>query len=471
MEKILIVDNEKNIRDLLAITLKRAGYATDTAEDGRGALDCFSRDAYDVLLTDIRMPGMSGLELLRAVNATSPETITVMMTAFASVETAIEAMRIGAYDYLTKPFQIEEVKRIIQNALERKKLRVENRQLRCALEGGAGFDKIIGHSEAIRRVLDVVRKVAEGRSNVLITGESGSGKELIARTIHFNSERKDRPFVTINCSAIPEALFESELFGHMKGAFTGAVGNKQGLFEAADTGSIFLDEVGELHPSVQAKLLRVLQEGTCMRVGGIKEIKIDVRVIAATNKNLENSVAAGTFREDLYYRLNVIPIRLPALRERREDIPLLALFFLRQFNEKLGKAIEGVDSDALHILMNETWRGNIRELSNMMERTVALASGPMLTRDDVIGALCRPIAAPSSMIPSAIPQGGIHLDDFMEGIEKSLLLKALEENDWVKTEAAKRLHLDFRSMRYRLNKYDIKERKDEKPTESLPSAP
>ncbi len=456
MEKILIVDNEKNIRELLTITLRRAGYTTETAEDGASALDCLSRDTYDVLITDIKMPGMSGLELLRAAATTSPETLTVMMTAFASIETAIEAMKEGAYDYLTKPFQIDAVKRVIQNALERKKLRAENRQLRHALKGGAEFEKIIGNSEALRKVLDVVRKVSSGKSNVLITGESGTGKELIARAIHFNSGRRDNPFVTINCSAIPETLFESELFGHMRGAFTGAVGNKQGLFELADTGSLFLDEIGEIPLSVQAKLLRTLQEREFRRVGGTKEIKVDVRLIAATNKNLEKSVAEGSFREDLYYRLDVIPIHLPALRERREDIPLLTLSFLRQFNAEMGKKIEGIHPDALRVLMHEEWKGNIRELANVMERTVALASGPVLTLKEVGESLGRPLSTLPTIVAPAIPKEGLDLENLIENLEKELLLKALEESGGVKTEAAKRLHLDFRSMRYRLNKYDIK---------------
>ncbi|MFQ5781107.1 MAG: sigma-54-dependent transcriptional regulator, partial [Nitrospiria bacterium] len=304
MGRILIVDNEKSMREFLAIILGKEGYFVATAEDGHQALKAFEKDCFDLVITDIRMPRMSGLELLKALKVVSPETVTVMMTAYASAETAIEAMKEGAYDYLTKPFQVDEVKLIIKNVLERKKLQRENAQLRRELKGQSNFTQIIGKSEKMKQVLDLVRKVADSKSNVLIYGESGTGKELIARAIHYNSGRHHFPFVPVNCSALPEALLESELFGHMKGAFTGAIGNKEGLFEIAHEGSIFLDEIGETSLSIQVKLLRVIQEKEFRRVGGNKDLKVDVRIIAATNKDLEKLVAEGRFREDLYYRLD-----------------------------------------------------------------------------------------------------------------------------------------------------------------------
>lgn len=466
MERILIVDNEKSMRDFLSIVLKKEGYLVDTAEDGDHALKCFEKDIFDLVLTDIKMPRMGGLELLKALKGVSPETVIVMMTAFASTETAIEAMKEGAYDYLTKPFQIDEVKLIIKNALERKKLRQENTTLRRELKGQATFTQIIGKSEKMNKVLELVRKVADSKSNILIYGESGTGKELIARAIHFNSSRRERPFVTVNCSALPETLLESELFGHMKGAFTGAIGNKEGLFEVAHEGSIFLDEIGETSLSIQVKLLRVLQEKEFRRVGGTKDLKVDVRIIAATNKELEKLVAEGKFREDLYYRLDVIPIVLPPLRERPEDIPLLADFFLRQFNQSLGKQIEGIQPEAMRLLINHEWKGNVRELENAVERAVALASNKTLTVEDFSEGMLK--QTQTIPIPATIPEEGLHLENLIGKIEKELLLKALQETHWVKKEAAKLLHINFRSFRYRLDKYGIKKNKNGASAEEEP---
>lgn len=458
MEKVLVVDNEKSMRDFLSIVLRKEGYFVETAEDGDHALKVLEKDIFDLVLTDMKMPRMSGLDVLKALKDLSPETIVIMMTAYASAETAVEAMKEGAYDYLTKPFQIDEVKLIIKNALERRKLRQENTQLRRELKGQATFTQIIGKSEKMKRVLDLVRKVADSKSNVLIYGESGTGKELIARAIHFNSARRDRSFVTVNCSALPEALLESELFGHMKGAFTGAIGNKEGLFEIAHEGSIFLDEIGETSLSIQVKLLRVLQEKEFRRVGGTKDLKVDVRIIAATNRDLEKMVAEGKFREDLYYRLDVIPIDLPPLRERPEDIPLLADFFLRKFNQSLTKEIEGIEPEAMRVLVNHEWKGNVRELENVVERAVALASHKMLTLADFNQGFLK--QADTFPIPASIPEDGLHLEDLIGNIEKELLLKALQETNWVKKEAAKLLHLNFRSFRYRLDKYGIKKVKN-----------
>ncbi len=455
MEKILVVDNEAGMREFLLIFLKKEGYHVETAENGERALKALEREIFDLVITDIKMPGMSGLELLKIVNSTSPETMTVMMTAFASTETAIEAMKEGASDYLTKPFQIEEIKLRIQNVLERRKLHRENVRLRKTLHENT--TQIIGKSEKIRAVLDLVEMVADNQSNVLIYGESGTGKELIARAIHAGSSRGNYPFVSINCSALPEGLLESELFGHMKGAFTGAIANKEGLFEVAHKGSLFLDEISETPKSSQVKLLRVLQEKEFRRIGGTKNIQVDVRIIAATNQDLGRLVSEGSFREDLYYRLDVIPITLPPLRERREDIPLLLDFFIQKFNRRLEKKIEGIDGEAIHFLMNQEWKGNVRELENVMERAIALAPQPILTIWDFRGGLARKgLAVPA---PLLIPQGGVDLEALIGSIEKELLVKALQETHWVKKEAAKLLHIDFRSFRYRLEKYGVKRRK------------
>ncbi|MFQ5543576.1 MAG: sigma-54-dependent transcriptional regulator [Nitrospiria bacterium] len=465
MKKILIVDNEKSMRDFLAIVLKKEGYQCQTAEDGQHALAIFEKTSFDLVLTDIKMPKMSGLELLKALKTVSPETATVMMTAFASTETAVEAMKEGAYDYITKPFQVDEVKLIIKNVLERKTLQQENRLLRSELKLQADFNQIIGKSDKIQNVFRLVEKVADNRSNVLITGESGTGKELIARAIHYNSGRKDHSFVTVNCSALPEALLESELFGHMKGAFTGAIGNKPGLFELADQGSIFLDEIGETSLAIQVKLLRVIQEREFRRIGGIQDIHVDVRIIAATNKDLEKLVDEGTFREDLYYRLDVIPIRLPPLRERPEDIPLLVNFFLKRYNERLGKAVQEVTPEVMRLLVNYEWKGNVRELQNVIERAIALTSNKCLTPEDFTGSLSKP---PQTIpIPVSIPKEGLDLDYLIGKIEKQLLVKALQDTNWVKKEAARRLNIDFRSFRYRLAKYGIKRFQEASPSPEL----
>ena len=450
MEKILVVDNEKNMRDLLSFTLKKKGYFVETAEDGEMAMESLSREIYDVVLTDVRMPRMSGLTLLQKAKEVSPETIIIMMTAYASTESAVEAMKEGAYDYLTKPFQFDAIQMIIQNAMERRRLKRENRQLKEELKERAAFSQIIGTSPPMQKVLERVKKISESLSNVLILGESGTGKELIARAIHFNSFRRDSPFVTINCGALPEPLLESELFGHIKGSFTGAVSNKEGLFEVADHGSIFLDEIGDTPLSIQVKLLRVLQEKMFRRIGGTKDIQVDVRIIAATNQDLKKRIAEGAFRSDLFYRLDVIPIVLPPLREHPEDIPLLSEFFIKRFNTTLGKAFKGVAPDAMAALMQHPWRGNIREMQNLIERAMALSSGDILFLGDFETLQSGEVAVSQSM-----PKEGVNLEDAIGKIEKQLLLQALEETGWVKQEAARRLHINFRSFRYRLKKHGI----------------
>jgi len=458
VEKILIVDDERSMRDVLSIMLRRAGYGVTAASDGEEAIAHIDKELFDLVITDLKMPKAGGLDVLRAVKESSPESVVLIITAFASTESAVEAMKLGAYDYLTKPFQVDEVQLIVRNALEKRRLSTENMLLKR--EGaGPSPTQIIGESESMRKVFEMVRKVADTKSNVLISGESGTGKELIARAIHNNSGRSRLPFVTVNCSAMPEPLLESELFGHMKGAFTGAVSNKAGLFEVANGGSIFLDEIGETTPTMQVKLLRVIQEREFRRVGGTRDMKVDVRVIAATNKDLEKAIADGSFREDLYYRLDVIPIQLPPLRQRAEDIPLLAQHFLERFARAGGKPALSLSPEATQLLLAHEWKGNVRELENLIERVVAFAAGPQIKEADLEGWLHRPTAAPSTT-PTDLPPDGVDLEAVINSIEKDLLLKALEKAKWVKKKAATLLRLNTRSFRYRLEKYAIKGGRD-----------
>jgi two-component system response regulator PilR (NtrC family) len=461
VEKILIVDDEQSMRDVLSIMLKRAGYGVTVAADGEEAIAQLGKDIFDLVITDLKMPKVGGLDVLKAVKDSSPDTVVLVITAFASTETAVEAMKRGAYDYLTKPFQVDEVQLIIRNALEKRRLSTENMLLKRELASQSSFAQIVGQSDAMQKVFDMVRKVADSKSNVLICGESGTGKELVARAIHYNSARSRLPFVAINCGALPEPLLESELFGHMRGSFTGAVSNKAGLFEVANGGTIFLDEIGETTPTMQVKLLRVIQEREFRRVGGTRDLKVDVRIVAATNKDLEKAVADGSFREDLYYRLDVIPINLPPLRMRAGDIPLLAKHFLERFAKVSGKPVPELTPGAMHLLLAHEWRGNVREMENLIERAVAFASGSQITEEDIHSWLHRPAAQPQSGYPTDLPTDGLDLEELISRIEKELLLKALERAQWVKKKAARLLKLNTRSFRYRLEKYAIKGGRDE----------
>src|SRR3989449_5363508 len=379
--RVLVVDDEKSMRDLLSITLEKEGYDVVTAAGGEAAIEALRRDATDAVITDLRMPKVDGLQVLRAAKEIAPDTTVIMITAVASTESAVEAMKLGAYDYITKPFKLDEVNLIVRNALERKRLRDENLYLRKQLETQHRFENIIGKSGRILEVFDTIRKISDSPSTAMITGESGTGKELVARAIHFNSLRRDKPFVSVNCGAIPEGLMESELFGHVKGSFTGAVANKIGLFAAAEGGTLFLDEITEIPPLLQVKLVRAIQMREIRRVGDTKDIKTDVRLIAASNRDLETAVREGVMREDLFYRLNVLPIDLPPLRERREDIPLLVAHFIQKFTKELGKDVRGVTPDALAVLERHHWPGNIRELENALERAIVLGASEMLGVD------------------------------------------------------------------------------------------
>ncbi|MCP9449946.1 MAG: sigma-54 dependent transcriptional regulator [Nitrospira sp.] len=461
MEKILVVDDEESLRDVLSIMLKRTGYTVTSVADGEQALEILNKEIFDLVITDLRMPKIDGMEVLKAAKSAAPETVVLVITAFASAESAVEAMKQGAYDYLTKPFQIDEVQLIIRNALEKRRLTTENMLLKREIASRASFSQLVGQSEAMQKVFDVVRKVADSRSNVLICGESGTGKELVARAIHYNSARSAMPFVAVNCGAVPETLLESELFGHMKGSFTGAVSNKVGLFEVADGGTIFLDEIGDTPPSIQVKLLRVIQEREFRRVGGHQDVKVDVRIVAATNKDLEKAVADGSFRRDLYYRLDVIPIRLPPLRMRTGDIPLLVDHFLERFSKESGKPVPTLSPDAMRVLLEHEWRGNVRELENLIERVVAFSKGETVTDTEVRGWLHRPVAPePQQLVPLELTDEGVDLEGLVNRIERDLLLKALERSKWVKKKAARLLRLNTRSFRYRLEKYAIKGGRD-----------
>ncbi len=459
MEKVLVVDDEQSMRDVLSIMLKRAGYGVTIASDGEEAIGHIGKEIFDLVITDLKMPKVGGLDVLKAVKSASSETVVLVITAFASAESAVEAMKHGAYDYLTKPFQVDEVQLIIRNALERRRLSTENMLLKREMASQSSFAQIVGQSDAIQKVFDVVRKVADSKSNVLICGESGTGKELVARAIHYNSARAPMPFVTVNCSAVPETLLESELFGHMKGSFTGAIANKAGLFEVANGGTVFLDEIGDTTPAIQVKLLRVIQEREFRRVGGTQDVKVDVRIVAATNRDLEKAVAEGAFREDLYYRLDVIPIRLPPLRMRTGDIPLLLKHFLDRFAQESGKPAPTLTPDAMHVLLAHEWRGNVRELENLIERVVAFSIGAPVTDNDIRGWLHRPVSAQQAL-PTDLPEDGLDLEGLVNSIEKDLLVKALERTKWVKKKAARLLHLNTRSFRYRLEKYAIKGGRD-----------
>ncbi|HET6452712.1 MAG TPA: sigma-54 dependent transcriptional regulator [Spirochaetia bacterium] len=380
---ILVADDEKNIREGLREAVALDGYEVLTAADGQEALDTVTRGEVDLLITDLKMPRLSGEELLRSVTAQFPTLPVIILTGHGTIESAVQAMHDGAYDFLTKPVNLDRLSLLVKRALASRELAVQNRAMQEELERRSGFASIIGRSSEMRQVFEIVRQVAPSRSSVLITGESGSGKEMIAEALHYNSPRKEKPFIKVHCAALTESLLESELFGHEKGAFTGAIARKRGRFELAHLGTLFLDEIGEINQNVQIKLLRVLEEKRFERVGGEETVEVDVRLIAATNRDLKDAIEKGTFREDLYYRLNVVNIHIPPLRERKEDIPLLTAAFLREFAQENGKALEGIDAKARLALYNYSWPGNVRQLRNSSESAVVLAKGSSITLEDL----------------------------------------------------------------------------------------
>ncbi len=465
--RVLVADDELSMRELLTIVMTREGYDVVAAENGRQALAALEQGRFDVLVSDLKMPDMSGVEVLRAARAIDPELAGIVITAFASTETAVEALRLGASDYLTKPFDVDELKLKVRKEVERQALRRENLLLKRELDRRHEFANIIGRSEAMLAVFRLIETIAPTSSTVLVTGESGTGKELAARAIHLHSLRRDRPFVALNCGALTETLLESELFGHVRGAFTGAATNKKGLVEVAEKGTIFLDEISEMSPLMQVKLLRVLQERRFRRVGGTEEIEADIRIIAATNRDLPQYVAEGRFREDLFYRVNVIPLLLPPLRERVEDIPLLAQHFVERFAARMEKRVAGLSREAMACLQRYGWPGNIRELENAMERAVALEQTPTILVDSLPDHVRHAPRPPSGMGAASVdsgpsasaavdfPETGFDLERHVQQVESAYLAEALRRAGGVKTRAADLLGMSFRSFRYYLKKYSL----------------
>ena len=449
--RILVTDDERSMRELLAIMLGQSGYEVTLADGGEMAIDLLARETFDLVLTDLRMQKVDGLAVLRAVREQSPDTVVLVITAYASPETAVEAMKLGAYDYITKPFKLDEIRLTIAKALERKHLKDENQALRRELRQHRGFENFVGRSRGMVAVFEMIRKTADSASTVMITGESGTGKELVARAIHHESGRAQGPFVSVNCGAVPEGLMESELFGHVKGAFTGAVTSTEGLFAAANGGSLFLDEITEIPQSVQVKLLRAIQEREVRRVGDVRDVRVDVRLIAASNLNLGKAVADGALRGDLFYRLNVIPIHLPPLRERREDIPLLVAHFIQKLGREMGRTVRGISPDALAAFERYHWPGNIRELENVVERAIVLGSQDSIEVDALPPNVLHP---PTPEQPTAdLPSTGFDLETTLDDLEYRYIQMALGRTGGVQTKAAELLGLSFRQFRYKLQKH------------------
>src|SRR3954447_3398043 len=452
MGRILIADDHYALRRGLVRALTEAGHDVDEAANGNAAIESLHASYYDVLLSDLKMGGSSGIEVLKTARALHPTSAIILMTAFGSVSTAVEAMKSGAFDYVQKPFEIEEMELKISKALEMRRMQHEIDYLRHEQHDIYNFDHIIGSSGALKRVLGIVQKVARSNTTVLVRGETGTGKELIAGAIHHNSRRASRSFVKVNCAALQENLLESELFGHEKGAFTSADRQRIGRFEQADGGTLFLDEVGDMSPNTQAKILRVLQEHEFERLGGTRTLRVDVRVIAATNRNLPQMVAQGLFREDLYYRLNVVSIDMPPLRERKDDIEQLAKFFLKRFAGELKKNVMGLSPDAQKLLMRYNWPGNIRELENSIERAVLMSEGPLVTSADLrLGELSTTQASGDAAPVVKIPPTGIPLEE----IERQALVEALRMSNWVQKDAAELLAISPRVMNYKIKTLGI----------------
>lgn len=455
--RVLVVDDEAGLRDMLGILFRREGYEVTVASGLRTGLEAVSGspEPFGLVLTDLMVPDGSGLDLLSFVKGRSATTEVILMTAHSTVETAIEAMKRGAYDFVTKPFSTSELRALAAKALEKRALVAENEKLKAQVERSHSKE-LLGRSAAMKRILELVGRIANSKSTVLITGESGTGKERVARAIHEASDRAEKPFLVVNCGALPEALMESELFGHDKGAFTGATQKHLGIFREADGGTVFLDEVGELPLALQVKLLRVLQERKVRGVGATAEVPIDVRVLAATNRNVESEVKAGTFRQDLYYRLNILRVELPSLRERREDVPLLAAHFLARIAREHGKDVRSFSPDALRAMDRYAFPGNVRELENLVERAVALAIDPVIALGDLPHEISGVIAHPTPAL-ATLPPEGCNLDEVLSELERRLIVDALNRAGGVRTQAAKTLGLTLRSLRYRLQKLQLED--------------
>lgn len=451
MQSILVIDDEEVLRKALDRYLKAQGYNVASFSDWQEGIDLLKRKSFDLLLVDLMLPGASGIDVIRKAREVQPGIVCIVMTGYGTIPSAVEAIRAGAYHYVTKPFDLDDIGSLVAKALEHVQLREENRQLKRQLQSRYGFENIIGGGPAMKEVFRLVEKIADTDSTVLVTGESGTGKELIARAVHYRSRRADKPFVAVNCAAIPEGLLESELFGHMKGAFTGAVANRPGKFELADRGTIFLDEIGDMSAKLQVKVLRALQERVIQPVGSSKSFEVDIRVIAATNQDLESAVSEGRFREDLYYRLNVIPIHLPPLRERREDIPILIRHFLEKYNRENQKQVTGFSSEAMEVLGHYRWSGNVRELENLVERLVVLKGGGLVQAEDLPTTFHN---GKKALVPEEVsfPEEGIDLKGMVENFELQLIQKALDRSGGNKNRAAQLLRMNRTTLIEKLKK-------------------
>ncbi|MBT6337746.1 MAG: sigma-54-dependent Fis family transcriptional regulator [Desulfobacula sp.] len=458
-ENILVVDDETSMREFLGVLLSKQGYKVSDAKNGSQALKMIQKNNYDLILTDIRLGDITGLEVLREAKKKNLDTVVIMISAYSTTEIAVEAMNEGAYDFVPKPFDNNELKQTIQRALELKTLDHEKERTSTELRNNMYFNRIIGKSPGMQAIYKKIEQISSTKTNVLISGESGTGKELIARAIHENSDRKDKPFVVVNCGGIPDTLMESEFFGHVKGSFTGAIGDKKGLFEASHQGTIFLDEIGELSTFLQVKLLRAVQDTFVKPVGGTKEIKVDTRIISATNKKLEQEVIDGNFREDLFFRLNVIPIKVPPLRDRKGDVEILSKHFAEKYSKKMGKDIVKLSSYAIDFLTKYSFPGNVRELENLIERSVALSSTNIILPESLTISMHKKRrwieGIKGRRFDLADVEQGVDLDEILSTIEHSYLKKAMELAGGNKSKAADYLNLGLRSMRYRLEKIDI----------------
>jgi DNA-binding NtrC family response regulator len=457
--KILVVDDDASIRNMLSIVLKNSGYDAAAADSGESALKRLKTETFHLIISDIKMPGISGIELLKKIKVINPEIPVIMITAFASANDAVEAMKLGAEDYITKPFNLDELKLIIEKSLYKKDIENENIKLKSQLSDKEKFENIVGKSHQMLKIFELIDTISQTDSTVLITGESGTGKELIARAVHNKSPRRNKEFISINCGALPENLLESELFGHIKGSFTDAYKDKEGLFEQADEGTLFLDEIAEMSQKMQVKLLRAIQERKIRRVGSNNEIEVDVRIISATNKDLSEEMKKGEFRSDLFYRLNVISIFIPPLRERKADIPLLLKYFLKYYNKRFNRNIEGFEKEIPDLFMNYPWPGNIRELENFVERAVALEKSEYIGISSLPSELIYNISETNPAetdIGTMLLEGDFDFSQYIDDISQKIILKALELNNANIKKTADMLKLNYRSLRYLLDKYNLK---------------
>ncbi|MFO7981740.1 MAG: sigma-54 dependent transcriptional regulator [Candidatus Aminicenantes bacterium] len=454
MDKILIIDDEQSILELLNMVFKKQGYAVETAFSADKAFKLIDEDDIDLVLTDVKLPQKSGMDILRYIRKNKPEIPVIMITAYGTIKQAVEAFKAGAVDYILKPFDIEELKIIVEKGLNERRLKEENILLKKELKERYSFKNMIGHSKPMQEIFGLIEKISGTDSTVLITGESGTGKEMAAKAVHFHGKRKDKPFVTVNCGALPENLLESELFGHVKGAFTGAVAHKKGMFQVADHGTLFLDEIGEMSPPTQVKVLRAIQEKTIRRVGGTEEIPVDVRIISATNQDLKEKLKQGTFREDLFYRLNVITLNMPPLRERKEDIPPLVNHFLKKHCEKTGIKIKRIAPEVFSVFESYPWPGNIREVENIIERIVAIEERETITKKSLPDELLQPHETAGEDINLG---PGFDLNKVLDDLTERYIKKALEKTSGNMKKACSVLGINYRSLRYLIDKHGIKE--------------